>query len=37
MLGDFTPDGDQFRLKYDFPLKPGISMLPQAPIPAQAV
>ena len=34
MLGDFTPDGDQFRLKYDFPLKRGVSMLPQAPIPA---
>jgi len=34
MLGDFTPDGDQFRLQYDFPLKRGISMQPKAPIPA---
>jgi catechol 1,2-dioxygenase len=34
MMGDFTPDGDRFRLQYDFPLKRGISMQPQAPIPA---
>ncbi len=34
MLGDFTPDGDHFRLQYDFPLKRGISMQPKAPIPA---
>lgn len=34
MLGDFTPEGDRFRLQYDFPLKRGISMLPKAPIPA---
>jgi catechol 1,2-dioxygenase len=34
MLGDFTAEGDQFRLQYDFPLKRGISMQPKAPIPA---
>jgi catechol 1,2-dioxygenase len=34
MLGDFTPEGDRFRLQYDFPLRPGISVLPKAPIPA---
>jgi catechol 1,2-dioxygenase len=34
MLGDFTPDGDHFRLQYDFPLKRGISRQPKAPIPA---
>jgi catechol 1,2-dioxygenase len=34
MLGDFTPDGDQFRLQYDLPLKFGTSTLPKAPIPA---
>jgi catechol 1,2-dioxygenase len=34
MMGDFTPDGDRFRLQYDFPLKRGISMQPKAPIPA---
>jgi catechol 1,2-dioxygenase len=34
MLGDFTPDGDHFRLQYDFPLKRGIWMQPKAPIPA---
>jgi catechol 1,2-dioxygenase len=34
MLGDFTPDGDRFRLQYDLPLKRGISTLPKAPIPA---
>jgi len=34
MLGDFTAEGDQFRLQYDFPLKRGVSMQPKAPIPA---
>jgi catechol 1,2-dioxygenase len=34
MMGDFTPDGDHFRLQYDFPLKRGISIQPQAPIAA---
>jgi catechol 1,2-dioxygenase len=34
MLGDFIPDGDRFRLHYDFPLRRGVSMLPKAPIPA---
>ena len=34
MLGDFTPDGNQFRLQYDIPLRRGVSMLPKAPIPA---
>jgi catechol 1,2-dioxygenase len=34
MLGNFMPDGDRFRLHYDFPLRHGVSMLPKAPIPA---
>ena len=34
MMGDFTPDGDHFRLQYDFPLKRGVSILPKAPIAA---
>ncbi len=34
MVGDFRPEGDAFRLTYDFPLKRGISTLPKAPIPA---
>ena len=34
MLGDFTAEGNEFRLQYDFPLKRGISMQPKAPIPA---
>ena len=34
MLGDFTAEGDQFRLRYDFPLRRGVSRLPKAPIPA---
>lgn len=34
MVGDFRPEGDAFRLIYDFPLKRGISTLPKAPIPA---
>jgi catechol 1,2-dioxygenase len=34
MVGDFKPEGDAFRLTYDFPLKRGISTMPKAPIPA---
>lgn len=34
MLGDFVPEGDHFRLHYDFPLRRGTSKLPKAPIPA---
>jgi catechol 1,2-dioxygenase len=33
MLGDFTPDGDHFRLQYDLPLKRGISVLPKETLP----
>lgn len=34
MLGDFEREGDHFRLRYDFPLRRGVSKLPKAPIPA---
>jgi catechol 1,2-dioxygenase len=34
MVGDFQKEGDHFRLNYDFPLKPGISKMPKAPISA---
>ncbi len=34
MIGDFQKEGDQFRLTYDCPLKPGVSKMPKAPIPA---
>jgi catechol 1,2-dioxygenase len=34
LVGDFRKEGDHFRLLYDFPLRPGISTMPKAPIPA---
>jgi catechol 1,2-dioxygenase len=34
MVGDFRKEGDHFRLTYDFPLQPGVSKMPKAPIPA---
>jgi len=34
MIGDFQKEGDHFRLTYDFPLVPGVSKMPKAPIPA---
>ncbi len=34
MIGDFKKEGDRFRLTCDFPLKPGVSKMPKAPIPA---
>ncbi len=34
MVGDFQKEEDHFRLSYDFPLKPGVSKMPKAPIPA---
>ncbi len=34
MVGDFRQEGDHFRLNYDFPLKPGLSKMPKAPIPS---
>ncbi len=34
MVGDFSKDRDHFRLRYDFPLKRGVSKLPKAPIPS---
>lgn len=34
MVGDFQKEGDHFRLTYDFPLKPGVSKMPKAPVPA---
>ena len=34
MVGDFKKEGERFRLTYDFPLKPGVSIIPRAPIPA---
>ena len=34
MVGDFTKDGDHFRLSYDFPLRRGVSTMPKAPIPS---
>jgi len=34
MVGDFTKQEDHFRLTYDFPLKPGVSTIPRAPIPS---
>ncbi len=34
MVGDFQKEDDHFRLSYDFPLKPGVSKMPKAPIPA---
>ena len=34
MVGNFQKEGDHFRLTYDFPLKPGVSKMPKAPIPA---
>lgn len=34
MIGDFQKEGDHFRLTYDCPLKPGVSKMPKAPIPA---
>jgi protocatechuate 3,4-dioxygenase beta subunit len=32
MVGDFKKEGDHFRLTYDFPLKPGASIMPKAAI-----
>jgi len=32
-LGEFRKDNGQYRLQYDFQLKPGISTMPKAPIP----
>jgi catechol 1,2-dioxygenase len=34
MIGNFTRDGDHYRLDYDFPLKRGESKMPRAPIPS---
>ena len=34
MVGDFRKEGDNFMLAYDFPLKPGISIMPEAPVPS---
>lgn len=34
MVGNFQKEGEHFRLTYDFPLKPGVSKMPKAPIPA---
>jgi catechol 1,2-dioxygenase len=34
MVGDFRQEDDRFRLSYDFPLKPGLSKMPKAPIPS---
>lgn len=33
MIGEFRKDNGQYRLDYDFQLKPGISTIPKAPIP----
>jgi catechol 1,2-dioxygenase len=33
MIGEFRKDNGQYRLHYDFQLKPGISTMPKAPIP----
>ena len=33
MIGDFRKEGDHFLLAYDFPLKPGVSIMPKAPVP----
>jgi len=33
MIGEFRKDNGQYRLQYDFQLKPGISTMPKAPIP----
>jgi catechol 1,2-dioxygenase len=33
MIGEFRKDNSQYRLHYDFQLKPGISTMPKAPIP----
>ncbi len=33
MVGDFQKEEDHFRLSYDFPLNPGVSKMPKAPIP----
>ncbi|HXE96680.1 MAG TPA: dioxygenase [Dongiaceae bacterium] len=35
MVGDFRKEGDNFLLAYDFPLKPGVSIMPKAPVPSQ--
>ena len=32
MVGKFQHDGDHYRLNYDFQLRPGVSMMPKAPI-----
>jgi catechol 1,2-dioxygenase len=34
MVGDFKKEEDHFRLTYDFPLKPGVSIMPKPPIAA---
>jgi catechol 1,2-dioxygenase len=34
MIGDFRKDGEHFRLAYDFPLRPGVSIMPKAPVPS---
>jgi catechol 1,2-dioxygenase len=33
MIGKFQRDGDHYRLRYDFQLKTGVSILPKAPVP----
>jgi len=33
MVGDFRKEGDNFLLDYDFPLKPGVPIMPKAPVP----
>jgi hypothetical protein len=33
MIGEFRNDNGQYRLHYDFQLKPGTSTMPKAPIP----
>jgi catechol 1,2-dioxygenase len=33
MLGRFERDGDGYRLRYDFQLRPGVSTMPRAPLP----
>jgi len=33
MVGDFRKEWDNFLLDYDFPLKPGVPIMPKAPVP----
>jgi hypothetical protein len=36
MLGRFERNGDGYRMRYDFQLRPGVSTAPRAPIPLEA-